>query len=377
MALNRFARFFNPWIVVTALTTGPIFAFRGRNYLPAVWGDDQELLNHALGRDSLVGRFHRVDPLGLLDPFAGYAAFLLRLLTHLIRLGGEQNFVDHVFFVMTILWTLFACWIAAILMRVSNPKIGFISALIIAVMPFSNLVLMAQLNTIAWPSVFILCLTVFTRQYPRSRIAQSFMVIYFFTLTLTTIIVLVPYGYLAWLFGSKRAAMQNIERQLMKYMTGAFIIQALSFTPRGRSISPLKLIHEFLLAANAFAPQFLRIRILDKKSVFDMMLLYGIPIVLFVTMFCLVRFALAGPLRKNVEIAIRLFAVALVTLCLLVVGNGWLNSHYLFIPTGLFWVGALLIAQSAIAGSHKYRFIPVGVLITIFLSSLSGTYFVI
>ena len=94
-------------------------------------------------------------------------------------------------------------------------------------------------------------------------------------------------------------------------------------------------------------------------------------------MFCLVRFALAGPLRKNVEIAIRLFAVALVTLCLLVVGNGWLNSHYLFIPTGLFWVGALLIAQSAIAGSHKYRFIPVGVLITIFLSSLSGTYFVI
>ena len=66
-----------------------------------------------------------------------------------------------------------------------------------------------------------------------------------------------------------------------------------------------------------------------------------------------------------------------VTMIALVIGNGWLNSHYLFIPTGLFWIGALLTAKSAIAGSNKYKFMPVGVLVVIFLSSISGTYFVI
>lgn len=362
---------------MTAFVTGPIFVFRGRKYLPAVWGDDKELLDHAINRTAPIGRFHFVDPLGLFDPFAGYAAFLLRLVTHLVRLGGEQHYASHVFFIMTILWTLFACWIAGIVMNASSPIIGFISAFIIAVMPFSNLVLMAQLNTLAWPSVLVLSLTILTRQYPRSKVSQVLMVAYFSALTLTTIIVLVPFGYLVWLFKSQRHSMQKTERVLLKSMAGAFVIQALSFTPRGRSINPLKLIHEFSLTAYAFAPQFLRMRILDQKSVIDVLILYGIPLILFAATFCLFRIASGGPLQNNVDMAIKLFVVALVTLGLLIVGNGWLNSHYLFIPTALFWIGSLLLAQGAISSSRSYKFILVGIIAVIFLSGLSGKYFVI
>jgi hypothetical protein len=41
-------------------------------------------------------------------------------------------------------------------------------------MPFSNLVMMAQVNTFWMPAVLAIIITVFTRQYPRSRLLQFF-----------------------------------------------------------------------------------------------------------------------------------------------------------------------------------------------------------
>ena len=78
--------------------TAPIFYVRGSNYRDIVWGDDKEFLDHALSRNAPIGRLHAIDPLGLLDPFAGYAAFLLRLITQLVRLGGvpmPHSFIDE------------------------------------------------------------------------------------------------------------------------------------------------------------------------------------------------------------------------------------------------------------------------------------------
>ena len=154
--LLKIGRIGNPWILAAVFITAPIFYVRGSNYRDIVWGDDKEFLDHALNRTAPIGRFHAVDPLGLLDPFAGYAAFLLRLLTQLVRLGGVHHYANHSFYLMSIIWTLFALWIALIMTRVSGPIVGFLSAVLIAVMPFSNLVMLAQLNTLAWPSVLIL-----------------------------------------------------------------------------------------------------------------------------------------------------------------------------------------------------------------------------
>ena len=342
-----------------------------------MWGDDKEFLDHALNRTAPIGRFHAVDPLGLLDPFAGYAAFLLRLITQLVRLGGLHHYANHTFYLMSIIWTLFALWIAFLMSRVSGPIVGFLSAVTIAAMPFSNLVMLAQLNTLAWPSVLVLCLTILSREYPRSKIGQVLVVLYFSAVALTTISVLLPFGYLVWLVNWEKQSIQRIERVLMRSILGALVIQAISFTPRSQSPSPTKLFSEFMRSANAFVPQFLREQVLEQKSTMENLALYGIPILLFAATFALFRISSTGPLRQNAKIAVRLLITALAMLCALIAGNGWLNSHYLFIPTGLFWIAALVLVQATLASRNRYKIIPVLVVVSIYLSSLSGTYFVI
>ena len=363
--------------MITALATGPVFVLRGRNYLPTVWGDDSALLDHALNRTAPIGRFHVLDPFGLLDPFAGYATFLLRLTSHFVRMGGQDNFASNTFYLMSIMWTLFACWIATIISHAARPLIGFLAAVAVAVMPFSNLVMLSQINPLYIPLMLILDLTVVTRKYPKSSKNQLLVVILFTALALTTVTVLVALIYLAYLVFKRRENVQNVEIQLFRCLAGATVMQAFSYTPRGQSLSFGGAINEFLRCANAFAPQFIRVQILQEKSFWESVILYGIPVLLFSVIFILIRISKAGPDSELVGIALRLFVFGFITIIALVIGNGWLNSHYLFIPTGLFWIGALLTAKSAIAGSNKYRFIPVGVLALIFLSSLSGTYFVI
>jgi len=359
------------------LVTAPIFYVRGSNYRDIVWGDDKEFLDHALSRNAPIGRLHAIDPLGLLDPFGGYAAFLLRLITQLVRLGGVHHYATHSFYLMSIIWTLFALWIALIMTRASGPIVGFLSAVIIAVMPFSNLVMLAQLNTLAWPSVLILCLTILSREYPRSKIGQVLVVLYFSALALTTISVLLPFGYLVWLVRLGKQSIQKIERVLTRSIFGALVIQTISFTPRSHSLSPMKLFSEFLRSANAFVPQFLREQVLEQKSIMENLALYGIPILLFAATYALFRISSTGPLSQNTKIAVRLLTTALAMLCALIAGNGWLNSHYLFVPTGLFWIAVLVLVQATLTSRNKYKVIPVVVVVAIYLSSLSGTYFVI
>lgn len=163
----------------------------------------------------------------------------------------------------------------------------------------------------------------------------------------------------------------------MRSIFGALIIQSVSFTPRSQSFSPIKLFFEFIRSANAFVPQFLREQVLEQKSILESLALYGIPILLFAATYALFRISSTGPLSQNTIIAVRLLITSLAMLCALIAGNGWLNSHYLFIPTGLFWIAALVLVQATLVSRNKYKMIPVVVVVAIYLSSLSGTYFVI
>ena len=210
-----------------------------------------------------------------------------------------------------------------------------------------------------------------------NTLGQVLVVLYFSALALTTISVLLPFGYLIWLVKWDKQSVQKIERVLMRSIFGALIIQSVSFTPRSQSFSPIKLFFEFIRSANAFVPQFLREQVLEQKSILESLALYGIPILLFAATYALFRISSTGPLSQNTIIAVRLLITSLAMLCALIAGNGWLNSHYLFIPTGLFWIAALVLVQATLVSRNKYKMIPVVVVVAIYLSSLSGTYFVI
>jgi len=363
--------------LVTALVTGIIFLLRGRNFRPVIWGDDQLLFEHAINRQLPFGRLRFIDPIGLLDPFAGSLVVILRIVTKALVFQNTGNFPLLAFWFSSLAWTVIAICIALVIGRFTRPYLGFLAAVTVAIMPFSNLVMLAQVNTIYMPAVLVIIITVVTRQYPQSRILQVITCMVFALVALTSITTVVVFVYLLWLVYIRAELVQVIERRLVWVIGGSLMLQALSYQPRGRNISPSRFIHEILLSSNAFAPQFVREKVLEPKSLVENIVLYGIPIVLGITVSILAHLGKQSERRAQVEIAKRLFLIALVLICLLIVGNGWLNSHYLFIPTGLFWIGVIFVSDAACRSKIRFRMIPVTVVLAVFLIQLSGTYFVI
>lgn len=361
----------------TALVTGAIFLFRGRNYRRELWGDDELLVDHAIHRIAPLGRLHFIDPFGFLDPFSGYLVVLLRISVKILIFGGTEAFTSRAFWFTSCVWTVTAICIALSIGKLTHRNLGFLAALAVAVMPFSNLVMMAQVNPIYMPAVLALVLTVVTRRYPSNHSKQIVICVIFALVTLTTITTIVPFGYLLWLGLKRSHRLQPIERRLVWVMGGSLILQLLSYQPRGRVLTPSKFFHEVFLSSNAFAPQFIRQKILEPKTAIENVLLYGIPLILGITVFILVRMGRQSELRAQVIVAQTFFLLASLLICLLIAGNGWLNSHYLFIPTGLFWIGVLLTSDAVRQSKFRSRFVPIAVVLFIFLSHLSGVYFVI
>lgn len=362
---------------VTGFITGAIFLYRGRNYRPEIWGDDELLVDHAIHRTAPLGRLHIIDPFGLLDPFSGYLVVLLRISTKLLVLGGTETFAHRAFWFTSFVWTLVAILIALMIGRFTSRCLGFFAALTIAILPFSNLVMMAQVNAIHMPVVLALVIAVVTRQYPRSKVLQVVVCVTFALVTLTSVTTIAAFGYLLWLVLNPSKQLQTFERTLVWVMGGSLILQLLSYQPRGRVLTPSKFFHEVFLSSNAFAPQFIREKILEPKTAIENVLLYGIPLILGITVFILVRMGRQSELRAQVIVAQTFFLLASLLICLLIAGNGWLNSHYLFIPTGLFWIGVLLTSDAVRQSKFRFRFVPITVVLFIFLSQLSGVYFVI
>lgn len=160
-------------------------------------------------------------------------------------------------------------------------------------------------------------------------------------------------------------------------MGGSLALQVLSYQSRGHNISPSKFLHEIPLIAYAFAPQFVREKILEPKTIVVNIILYGIPILLGIMIFILLRLGSQPELRRQVRTAKHFFLISLFVISMLIIGNGWLNSHYLFIPTALFWLGVLLICDAVAHNSSRFRMVPIAIVAVIFLIGLSGTYFVI
>ena len=75
----------------TFFFTLPIFYLRGRSYNSALLGDDAEFVSHALNRVPPFGFFPSLDSWGLLDPFNGYLALYLRLMTKLVLEMGDGS----------------------------------------------------------------------------------------------------------------------------------------------------------------------------------------------------------------------------------------------------------------------------------------------
>ena len=358
----------------TFLFTLPIFYLRGKDYSVHLFGDDAEFVSHALQRVPTLGFFSSWDSWGLLDPFNGYLAVYLRLITHLILLTGSENFTAQTFWVMTFYWSVISGLIAYVMRRFTGAPVGWAAGFVLAVMPYSNRVMLAQANTVAWPACLLTLIVVGTREYPRHWFTRLSVLILFAgtaASTPTTIVTIAILGLNLLRYREKRFSFEH----LLFLATGfAFFVQYLNFTPRHNP--PVPLLPEILRISFGLAPQSIRAQILQPLTPWQNFVLYAIPIVLF---FCigLLIYQTFRSHREHVLVAVQFIGTGVFLAVLLTTANGWLNSQYLFIPTALLWIGTILIGNASIKSPSWWKMVPLVTVTVVLLMGISGTFFLI
>lgn len=359
---------------VVFILTLPLFYLRGKNFSLILFGDDAEFLNHALNRVPPFGFFSSFDSWGLLDPFNGYLAVYLRLITKLILFAGTESFTTHTFWVMTFYWSLISGLLASTLKKFSGPLVGWGAGFVLAIMPFSDRIMLAQVNTIAWPACLLTLIVVGTRQYPTRRWSKVTALILFAGTAASTATAVVSVIVLAFNVLRHREKRFAFEHLLFASTGFGLLLQVLSFRPRHNP--PVPMVPEILKISYGFAPQNIRLQILNPISTWESIVLYAIPIAIAVCLGVLVWLGINID-RQRVLTGVQFIVEGIFLVLLLTIANGWLNSHYLFIPTALLWIGALLIGSISVKSVRPWKMVPLVVLMALLFIGISGTYFVI
>jgi hypothetical protein len=234
--------------------------------------------------------------------------------------------------------------------------------------------MLAQVNTIAWPACLLTLVVAGTRQYPVRRFSKIILLLLFAGTAASTGTAIVTIAALGVNVLRHRGKFLSFERLLFACTGLGFALQYLSYTPRNNPSLPL--IPEISKISFGLAPQYIRSQVLDPLSALETIVLYSIPIVAFICIGVLVWLGLNID-RQRVLTGVQFIVEGVFLALLLTTANGWLNSHYLFIPTALLWLGALLIGSVSIKSVRPWKMVPLAILTTLLFIGISGTYFVI
>ena len=351
-----------------------VYGVRGVQYNPMVFGDDATLVSHALNRPQPWGIFGHYDKLGLFDPFNDYLAVLLRTVTHVALIGPDSDFPFRLFVIMTIFWTLVTWTIALVIKRRVSPIAGLIAALLLCWLPFSNQVFLAQANTVAWPLALLCILVVALRAYPEKQLYRIALVVVFSLTAMSTGTMIIVIGWLVFDIGRNIRTINRFQAVLLIFTGTSYYLQWITYEPRPNVKLPIG--HELYRTLFSWSPQFIRNRIGQELSLGSTVILWLIPVLL-VTAWLLLFVSAYTSDRLRAIASMRLMITSLALPVLLITGNGWLNTHYMFIPAALFWLSALILAATPGERKSTLRQPAIIALTICYCAAISGVYYVL
>jgi len=350
------------------------FGFRGAQYNPHVFGDDATLVSHALNRQPPWGLFGHYDKLGMFDPFNDYLAVLLRIVTHVALIGPDSGFTFRLFVIMTIFWALVTLTVALVIRKRISANAGLIAALLLCWLPFSNQVFLAQANTVAWPLALLCIAIVALRIYPTTFATRVAVVVLFSLTALSTGTMIVAIGLLALDIALSIRKFKHFQSILLAFTGVSFFFQWYAYKPRTNDKFPLG--HEMYRTLFSWAPQFIRNKIGEDLSMTSTLILWVIPLLLIIS-WTYLFVNVYGHNRNNALASLRLFITSLLLPILLIVGNGWLNTHYMFIPAALFWISTLVLGASLRGRWPVPMQLVIATLTILYCAAISGVYYVL
>lgn len=383
------------WTLCTFVLIISILFVRHRGLPEILWGDDQLLVYRALNIShpphlrfhprtswpsmewSHFERFQKFDSLRLTEPFNNQILIMPRGITKLLTAISISDFVRNAT-VFSLFWLSgLLTFLSTILGRLTNRTSGSIAAICVAVMPFSNRVILGQVNSLVWPAVMVLFVVVIANEYPISNLGRVSLLLFIALISVSTLLfsLLLIYLILSLIFSASRRNAMNLLTALL--MSAG---QAFEFVVAQRRVSSRNLVDipfQILKSAYGFVPQAIRNNIYGPVSSADLLVLVSYPVFIAIAASLLIVFGLRGERRSQIFVALRFTGVGFAMLVLLIFANGALNSHYLFLPTALFWVSCIMFADAALRSQQNFSVHVVLVLVVLFLGQLSGTYFLI
>ena len=350
------------------------YGFRGAKYPRLVFGDDATLVSHALDRQMPWGMLGRFDKLGLFDPFNDNLAVLLRVVTHFALIGPDSGFAFRTYIIMTIFWAMVTWIIALTIKNYVSPSAGVVAALMLCWLPFSNQVFLAQTNTVAWPLAMLCILLVALGSYPATLSVRILLVVLFSLTAMSTGTMIIVIAWLVFDIARNIRRVNRFEIVLLLFTGFSYYLQLISYKPRPNAKLPLG--HELYRTLFGWSPQFIRARIGQDLSFGMSMMLFLIPTLLIASWVYLFIHAFQSH-RVRAIASLRLLITSLILPVLLIAGNGWLNTHYLYIPSALFWLSALILAASHRDRTSASSQLATGVLVILYCTAISGVYYVL
>ena len=359
-----------------------ILFVRHRGLSEILWGDDQLFVYRALNIPPSVSwsRFEQLqkfDTLGLAEPFNNQILVLPRGITKLLTAISISDFVRNAT-VFSLFWLSgLLTFLSITIGRLTNRTAGSIAAICVAVMPFSNRVMLGQVNSLAWPAVMVLFVVVIANQYPISKLGRASLLFFIALISVSTLLfsLLLIYLIVSLIFSAARRNAMNFLTALLMSAGQAFEVVVAPHRVASRNL--IDIPFQLLKSAYGFVPQVIRNDVLGPVSSVDLLVLVSYPVFITIAASFLVVFGLRSNRRPQIFVALRFTGAGFATLVLLTFGNGALNSHYLFLPTALFWVSCVMFADAALRSQQKFSIHVVLALVVLFFGQLSGTYFVI
>jgi len=350
------------------------FGFRGAQYNPQVFGDDATLVSHALDRQPPWGIFGHFDKLGLFDPFNDYLAVLLRIVTRVALIGPDSGFTFRLFVIMTIFWAIVTWAVALVIKKRISANAGLIGALMLCWLPFSNQVFLAQANTVAWPLTLLCIVIVALKNYPTTFLRRLALIALYSLTALSTGTMIVVIGWLVFDAAISIRKFSDFRFVLLIFTCISFCFQWYTYKPR--SNEKLSLGHEMYRTLYSWSPQFIRNKIGEDLSMSSTLILWLIPLLLIISWTYLFVDVYRHN-RSNALASLQLFITSLLLPILLIVGNGWLNTHYMFIPAALFWISTLILGASLQDRWPIPTRIAIATLSILYCAAISGAYYVL
>jgi hypothetical protein len=349
-----------------------IYGIRGAGYRKEISGDDLDLFFHAINRPAATSVLGKLDHFGLFDPYNGYLVVLLRAFTHIALLGPDTSFTLHAYVLMTLFFAVTTAATCSVVCTCTSRTHALFALLLCLFMPFSNLVILAQVNTVAWPLALLMMVVTATRTYPTTQSGQIVVVIVFALTAMSTGTVLIALIFLAINLAQDFRKIIRYELILLIVTAISFLIQWFSYSPRTNPKLPL--LGELHKVLFNFSPQFIREKIGVPLNVGEQMIFWIIPITLSIIWLTQANHARKSGLAEIIP-AVKLLFGGTILLCLLVRGNGWFNTHYLFIPASTFWISLVLLFHKNVQFRSTRK--AIALTATLFATTISGVYYLI